>query len=755
MGRFKVAVLLGAEPYQVYHVASIAWELSERPGLAVEIVATLAETLAEFEALARSVGAKPLPTRLLHTPLHVRLLQRLALFGALKTAIMKHAANRKILSQYAAIVTPTDHAGALRAHLNPRPLMVYVNHGVGGRAASYSDKYLNFDFIIVASPKDERRLLEEHLVRPGHYAVAYPKLELARDLARTRGPGLTSDRPIVLFNPHSKRSLRSWERFARPLIAHAAATGEFALIVAPHTKLFRRRPRFAWRRWERLAVPGRVIIDLGSQRSLDMTYTAAADIYVGDVSSQVFEFLTRPKPCVFLNAHKVAWRGQKDFASWELGDVAETPDEAIAAICNAQSRHHLYQERQLKHIEGAINGQPHAARRAADAIAGCLASAKPTGEVMFAVSDLGTGGTGRATMLTVNGLAKRGTDVALVVMRRGGILERDLDPSVKFLPLNAGANRGPGMLLALPRLVRRIRAERPSQIVSSGNHMHVLATLAHALARVPGCKLALKMTNPVEKPGDSGLSAVVRRAWYRWAFQQADKILVITDAAKAELAGRLPGIAKKLVVVDNPYITPAMLEAGGRRNRREPGKLIAIGRLARQKNYPLLLDALALIKDRAWTIDILGDGPLLRTLCQQAEQLGIADRVHFRGFVPDPLPYLTSARALILSSSWEGQGAVLLEALACGCPVVATRSTSAVAGVLANGRFGRLVPAGDSAALAQAISLELQAQTKLPPAARDYVVRFRIDEGVASHARALGIPLRSPKRPPVRRNAAV
>jgi glycosyltransferase involved in cell wall biosynthesis len=737
MGPFKVAVLLGAEPYQVYHAAGIAWELAERPGLEVEIVATLPETLAELEKVARTVGAKPLPTRLLHTPFHLRLLQRVAVFGSLKTAIMMHAANRKLLSQYAAIVTPTDHAGALRPHLNPRPFMVYVNHGVGGRAASYSDKYLNFDFVIVASRKDERRLLVEHLVRPGHYIVAYPKLALARKLARTRAPLFASDRPIVLFNPHSKRSLRSWEKFAKPLIAHAAATGEFTLIVAPHTKLFRRRPRFAWRRWERLAVPGRVIIDLGSERSLDMTYTGAADIYVGDVSSQVSEFLTRPKPCVFLNAHKVVCGGQKDFATWELGDVAETPDEAIAAIRAAQSRHHLYEQRQLKHIEGAIDRKPHAARRAADAVAASLASPKSTCHVMFAVSDLGTGGTGRATMLTMNGLAKRGIDVSLVVMRRGGVLERDLDPQVKFLPLNAGANRGAGMLVALPELVRRIRAERPSQLVSSGNHMHVLATVAYAIARVPGCKLALKMTNPVEKPGGFPLSNMLRRAWYRWAFDRADKVLVITDAAKAELAGSLPRIAKKLVVVDNPYITAAMVEAGGKRSRRKRGKLIAIGRLARQKNYPLLLDALALLKDREWTIDILGDGPLLGPLTQQAEQLGIASRVNFRGFVRDPLPYLASARALVLSSSWEGQGAVLLEALACGCPVIATRSTPAVAGVLANGRFGRLVPPDDPALLAQAIARELEAPSKLPAETRDWVARYGIDEGVESHARAL------------------
>ena len=335
----RIAVLLGAEPYQVHHVAGIAWELSDRDGLEVHVVATLPETLRDFEALSRNAGAKPLPGRLLHTPVHFRLLQKLAVFGSLKAAIMRHPANRRLLSTYAAIVTPTDHAGILRPHLNPLPVMAYVNHGIGGRAVSYSDKYLNFDFVVVASRKDERRLLEDHLIRPSHYVVAYPKLELARELARTRAPLSASDRPIVLFNSHSKRSLRSWERFAMPLIDHAARTGEFTLIVAPHIKLFRRRPKFLWRRWERLAVPDNVIIDLGSQRSLDMTYPAAADIYVGDVSSQLSEFLTEPRPCVFLNAHNLAWKGAKDFANWELGDVAETPDEAIAAIRSAQSRH--------------------------------------------------------------------------------------------------------------------------------------------------------------------------------------------------------------------------------------------------------------------------------------------------------------------------------------------------------------------------------------------------------------------------------
>jgi hypothetical protein len=364
----RIGVLLGAEPYQAHHVADIAWELAARPGFEVEIVAVLPESLSEISKLARSTQAQSVRRRLLRTPPTVRIAQQLRVFGSLKTAVLRQADNLRLLSSYDAIVTPTDHARFVRQRLNPRPRLIYVSHGIGGRAASYSSKYQDFDFVVLASRNDERRLLADRRIVPGRYTVAgYPKLETHR-LDAGKKALFGNQRPVILFNPHSKRALRSFERFARPLIRHCARTGEFNLIVAPHVKLFSRRPRFLWRRWERMAAADRVIVDLGSGRCLDMTYTAAADIYVGDVSSQVYEFLSRPKPCIFLNAHRLDWRGNPDFPNWNLGDVAETPQEAIAAIRTAASRHHFYEPRQRDRIAEVIDTRPGAAARAADAI---------------------------------------------------------------------------------------------------------------------------------------------------------------------------------------------------------------------------------------------------------------------------------------------------------------------------------------------------------------------------------------------------
>lgn len=359
--------------------------------------------------------------------------------------------------------------------------------------------------------------------------------------------------------------------------------------------------------------------------------------------------------------------------------------------------------------------------------------------VLFLLSDLGTGGTARATLHVVNGLARLGVAVSLVVLRSGGILTSLLDERVRLLTMRRERPRGGATLFAIPELARIVRSEQPTMIVSSGNHMHVAAALAHRLGRGGGARLALKMTNPIARQGAGRLRNAVRRSWYRWAFRRADRILLISEASRGELASNSAHLAPKLRVVNNPYITDAMASAARHPEEFDQGRLLAIGRLVPQKDYPLLLEALARIAGLPWTLDVLGDGPLLPMLQRKAESLGIGDRVKFCGYVADPVPHLRSAHALILSSAWEGQGAVLLEALACGCPVIATRSTDAVAEVLGEGAYGKLTPPGDPAALADAIASELRQRSRLPDSTVEWVGRYRLEAGVRSHAEALDL----------------
>jgi len=85
------------------------------------------------------------------------------------------------------------------------------------------------------------------------------------------------------------------------------------------------------------------------------------------------------------------------------------------------------------------------------------------------------------------------------------------------------------------------------------------------------------------------------------------------------------------------------------------------------------------------------------------EKLGIYDDLNMPGFVKNPFSYMARASVFVLSSVWEGLPTVLIEALACGCPVVSTDCPSGPNEILENGRFGTLVPVGNDAALAEAI----------------------------------------------------
>jgi CDP-glycerol glycerophosphotransferase (TagB/SpsB family) len=233
----------------------------------------------------------------------------------------------------------------------------------------------HFDFVLVAGEKSERRLLDAGTIRPGRYAVnGYVKLDLMPKLQAAREPLFANDRPTILYAPHFRRELSSWDRFGRAIIDWFAGQDRYNLIVAPHIRLFAEASDADRAAIEGLAVPGKIAIDLASDRLFDMSYTSGADIYLGDVSSQVYEFLATPRPCIFLNAHGVDWRGDPDYLFWTLGDVIDDLAGLADALEQAPSRHPLYVDAQRERLAESFGGDAAgAARRGAEAILGFLA----------------------------------------------------------------------------------------------------------------------------------------------------------------------------------------------------------------------------------------------------------------------------------------------------------------------------------------------------------------------------------------------
>lgn len=363
----RIAFLYIAEAYQCYHGAAIALELARRTGWTIVNYYNDPETPHHLARIARAWGGPPIEERPLRKSPLTRGLQRLKRLGMFKDMVMRD--NIAELDGYDAVFAVENTAAALRRLGATRPRLIYSPHGFGDRARGFIPRIATFDLVLLAGEKTAGRMLAEGLIREGGYALTGSvKLDTAARIAEASHLPFDQPQPTVLYNAHKEPKLTSWYRFIEPMLAGFAADPSMNLIVAPHVKLFRRRAEALRHRW-RARSTGNVLVDPGSDRCVDMSYAAAADIYVGDVSSQVYEFLATPRPCVFLNAHRIDWRDDPSFAHWHLGDVVDDPADLMAAIHAAPERHAMYRPRQEAMAKASLGDtSPGAAARAAEAV---------------------------------------------------------------------------------------------------------------------------------------------------------------------------------------------------------------------------------------------------------------------------------------------------------------------------------------------------------------------------------------------------
>jgi len=257
--------------------------------------------------------------------------------------------------------------------------IVHTRHGAGDRAIGFGRQSAHFDLVLVSGPKIARRLIAEAGVAPERIAiVGYSKFDLYAD-RRAVSPFPDPTKPVVLYNPHPSPRLSSWHRMGASVLEAFYESGRYNLVFAPHVMMFARdwtitvAPPAITRMRQPPAhysdVP-HMLVDLGSAASTDMTYTNLADVYIGDVSSQVYEFLHRPRPCLHLNAHNVKWQGDPDYAHWQSGPVVGPDADIIDGVDRAIATHgdYLATQRELLNDTFSVTAEP-ATDRAARAIA--------------------------------------------------------------------------------------------------------------------------------------------------------------------------------------------------------------------------------------------------------------------------------------------------------------------------------------------------------------------------------------------------
>ena len=385
------------------------------------------------------------------------------------------------------------------------------------------------------------------------------------------------------------------------------------------------------------------------------------------------------------------------------------------------------------------------------------------------IDDLSGGGVQRSMITLARQLLGRGHQVDLVVCHPVGDFLPHLPAGIRLIALEAApewrmrlaalcadplglprllrpvllCRKPPEALCRLHALVRYLRGNRSDALLSATPLLNLAALWATRLAGVPTRVVVSERTSLAE--------TLVRHARRRHlvpllgrAYGQAAVVVAVSQALADELAAVIRFPRDRITTVYNPVVGPEidtlMAEpvahpwlACGR-----PPVILAVGRLAEQKDYPTLVRAFArLRRTREARLVILGGGARERSgayqralLHELAASLRVSEDLELPGFMPNPFAWMAHSSLLVLSSKFEGLPGVLIQALACGCPVVSTDCPTGPREILEDGRLGPLVPVGDDAALAEAIAKVLD---RPPPSsllrarAQDFSVELATD----------------------------
>jgi len=407
---------------------------------------------------------------------------------------------------------------------------------------------------------------------------------------------------------------------------------------------------------------------------------------------------------------------------------------------------------------------------------------------VFYIHTLGGGGIQRSFVNLTQGLARRGyTDLWLIANRAQGPMKAYLPPDVHIIDLCE-----PDVPFRFARLLRYLSQKHAnSPWLNSATKAHYIALKAigylrkrHLQFMLLSSLMSLKLADQLLKirpnallsayicnlpaimaqrflndlrvvisergtpslylPFLSAAGTVLRMM--RRLYPKADRIVAVSQGVANDLISLLNLPHEKVTVIYNPVVTPELFEQAKQpvscswfEQNRLP-VILAVGRLSPEKDYPTLFRAFSLVRQvRPAKLLILGEGEERSNLERLAIELGIQNDVSMPGFVDNPFAFMAKASVFVLSSAWEGFGNVLVEALACGCPVVATDCRSGPREILDNGRYGRLVPVGDHEALAKAILETLDnpdfpadRQTRLQRA-----MEFSVDAAVDKYLKVL------------------
>jgi glycosyltransferase involved in cell wall biosynthesis len=320
------------------------------------------------------------------------------------------------------------------------------------------------------------------------------------------------------------------------------------------------------------------------------------------------------------------------------------------------------------------------------------------GRIAFLLSSLKFGGGERVALNLANALQVKGYEIDFLLMSYEGEFLHEAESKFNVFDLNCDKT----YKLPYKLLIYLIR-QRPSVLLSSFWKLNLCSCLARLF--YPSLRLLLWEHSPPSKSRNSPrwLYAVSVSVFYR----MAHRIITVSSGVYDDVANWSVGLRNKLIVIFNPIVPPSaelILQVGQTYNRQ----IVWVGRLEEPKNPMLALEAFFQMADSTVNLVFIGDGSLRNQLERRCIDLGLMEQVTFLGFQPRPYDVMAHSDLLVLSSKREGLGNVIIEAMFCGLPIVATDCGAGIHDILLDNKYGTIVPNGDENSLAKAMTKALE-----------------------------------------------
>jgi glycosyltransferase involved in cell wall biosynthesis len=363
---------------------------------------------------------------------------------------------------------------------------------------------------------------------------------------------------------------------------------------------------------------------------------------------------------------------------------------------------------------------------------------RPPFRVSLLWGALGDGGLETVMLTLAKEFLDRGIETDIVLMEKKGERVDRVPSDAQVFDLEAH------QVIAGPfALAKYLRQRSPSVLLSAG-YTNRFAPLARTLAGV-AVPIVIAEHNIVSMPtSGSNFPNIVLDQLMKWTYPLADQIIAVSEGVADDVSQSLNLRRENFEVIYNPVVGPETFKYA-KQNVEHPWfsnnsipVILGVGRLSEQKDFSTLIQAFANLREnRESRLVILGEGRRRTVLEKKAEQLEVRNQVWMPGFVSNPLKYMSDASVFVLSSKWgEGHGNVLVEAMACGTPVISTDCPGGPSEILEGGKHGQLVPVEDPHIMAQAIGDVLDGH--VPPAESSALERFRRETVVKKYLDTLG-----------------